>query len=150
MRTRAPLFVVNEWSGDGTSNSKAIELGNRAELQITGDQTIAMWLKPAALGAEMSPLTKCYGGEFSITVEEDGHVSYFYGTAGSRAEPYQRFRSGFVLSQNSWTHIAVVRDLKARKLVWYVNGKQDNEESAQYGAAEISSLSVIVGRAWAH
>jgi hypothetical protein len=140
-----PVYQAQDWSGDGTVDAEAIDIGNKPELQITGDQTIAMWMRPTFNG-RMNPFSKCYGGEGTITVEENGKVNYYYGTAGSRTEPYQTFESGFVLEQRVWTHIAVVRDLKAMKLLWYKNGELSNEATAEYAAAKVSSLSATVGK----
>ena len=140
-----PVYEAEDWSGDGTVDAEALNIGNKPELQIIGDQTISMWMRPTFSG-KMNPFSKCYGGEGTVTVEEDGKVNYFYGTAGSRAEPYQTFESGFALEEMIWTHIAVVRDLKAMKLLWYENGELSNEATAEYAAAKASSLSATVGK----
>ena len=61
----APVFSYATWLGDGTSESPAIDIGNKPELQITGDQTIAMWVKPVFHG-KMTPFGKCFGGDVDL------------------------------------------------------------------------------------
>ncbi|MCA9638829.1 MAG: putative metal-binding motif-containing protein, partial [Myxococcales bacterium] len=50
----------------------AAAFGNPGALQITGDLTIEMWLKPTAFGVRRNPINKAYGGEYTITQWENG------------------------------------------------------------------------------
>jgi len=126
-----------------------INIGSPAALQITGDQTIAMWLKPERLGARQNPIAKAYGGEMTITLEIDGGLTYFYGTHGQNAHPYDHFLlSGNVVKIGRWTHVAVVRDFKARKLRWYINGILKLTRDAKYDKAKASNLPLYIGKGY--
>ena len=143
--------LVSRWSGEGNARDSAgkhhgrvvgsvkyakgmsgkafsldgrayIDMGNPAGLRITGNQTIAMWLKPARLGLRQNPLAKAYGGEGTLTLEPTGVLNYYYGTGGGNAEPYTNFSSGQCFKVGQWTHIALVRDFKARKMRFYIDG----------------------------
>lgn len=122
-----------------------VTVGNPAELQITGDQTIEMWLKPANFSARRNPYAKAYGGEGTITQETDGTLNYYYGTAGSDANPYQGVNSSVSLNLNEWNHIAIVRDLTNMQLYWYINGVLTNNVAATYAAAQSGGNTVFIG-----
>ncbi|MDP6636360.1 MAG: LamG domain-containing protein [Phycisphaerae bacterium] len=126
-----------------------INIGSPAALQITGDQTIAMWLKPERLGVRRNPIAKAYGGEMTITLEIDGGLTYFYGTHGRNAHPYDHFLlSGNVVKIGRWTHVAVVRDFKTHKLRWYINGILKLTRDARYDKARASNLPLYIGRGY--
>jgi len=124
-------------------------IGNPTELQITGDLTIEMWLKPTSFSARRNPYEKAYGGEGTITQETDGKLNFFYGTSGTDSNPYQAFNSGTSLVLNEWNHIAIVRDLTNMRLYWYINGVETNNVAASYGAAQNGGKSVLIGDGYA-
>jgi hypothetical protein len=125
-----------------------IDLGNRAALQITGNHTIELWLKPTNFDRRQNPLAKAYGGEYTLTLEKDGSLTYYYGTRGDNGNPYQGFSSNQKLVLNTWTHLAIVRNLDTKKLSWYINGKQTNEGDAIYPTAKASSLTTLLGKGY--
>lgn len=127
---------------DGTNY---INLGNSTSLQITGNQTIEMWLYPTDLSARRNPFAKAYGGEGTITQETTGILNYFYGTSGVNAAPYTTFSSTTAVTTNKWTHIAVVRDLSAMKVYWYINGIKTSETTAPYATATVGTLDAMIG-----
>ncbi len=122
-----------------------INLGNPALLQITGDMSISMWLKPTNFSARRNPYAKAYAGEGTITQETNGYLNYYYGTGGGNNSPYQGFGSGASLTLNAWNHIVLVRDLTNMQLYWYVNGTQTNQNAATYAEAVASSLNATIG-----
>ncbi len=99
-----------------------VDLGNPKALQIAGSQTTCMWLKPANLSDRQNPLNKCYGGEGTWTLEENGTVHYFCGSAGRNEQPYSGYRMPKPVKAGQWAHLAIVRDAKARKVHWYKDG----------------------------
>ena len=128
--------------------SAHINIGSPAALQITGDQTIAMWLKPERLGVRQNPLAKAYGGEMTIMLDAAGELTYFYGISGRNAEAYDHFKVGAGVKAGKWTHIAVVRDFKARKLRWYINGALKLESDAKFNKARASNLPLYIGKGY--
>ena len=125
-------------------SSDYITLGNPTELQITGNQTISMWLKPSNFSDRRNPYAKCFGGEGSIVQETNGTLTYYYGTAGSNASPYQELSSNQSLTLNQWNHIAIVRDFTDMKLYWYINGNLTNSATTTYGYAVSSTLPAYI------
>jgi hypothetical protein len=129
--------------------SAYVNLGNPATLQITGSQTISMWVKPTDFAVRQNPYNKAYGGEGTITIETDGTVNYYYGTKGGNDVPYQGFNTASSLTAGEWNHIAIVRDLGAMQLRWYINGVLTNTAAASYAAAAVSSNNVTIGYGYA-
>jgi len=133
-------------SFNGSTNY--VDLGNPSSLQITGNQTIEMWLHPYDFAARRNPYAKAYGGEGTITQETNGTVNYYYGTGGGNITPYQGFTMTNPLELNKWTHLVLVRDLTNMKLRWYKSGVLVNETPASYSAAATSSLNAYIGKGY--
>ncbi len=132
-------------SFDG-SNVDLTIAGNPSELQITGDQTICLWLYPTALNARRNPFAKAYGGEGTITQETNGSLSYYYGTAGGNNSPYMGFGSGGgSVTINTWNHACIIRNLDNMQLSWYVNSELKNSGAASYSLAVASTLNATIG-----
>jgi len=125
-----------------------VDLGNPAQLQISGSQTISMWIWPDDLKDRRNPFSKAYGGEGTITLEKNGSLNYFYGTSGKNAKPTAGHASKAKVKPKQWNHIAVVRDLKARSITWYVNGTREPAQKARYPAAKPSALKTFIGKGY--
>jgi hypothetical protein len=132
--TDSKLYSQAFQNTDG-GGSKAITIANGTQ-NITGDQTIAMWLFPTSFAARRNPWNKAYGGEGTITQETGGTLTYFWGTHGGDNVPYQGFASGG-LTLNTWNHVVLVRDLSAStpQLRWYINGVLSTVATPSYTAA---------------
>ena len=127
------------------SANKSVELGNPVAQQITGDQTIEMWLKPANFNFRYNPYSKAYGGEGTIVQEPGGRLTYYYGTAGDNDWPYYEVSSTGAIPLNTWSHVAVVRNIQAGEILWYINGQLDTMVADAYLSATASSLPAYIG-----
>jgi len=125
-----------------------INCGNPSGLQITGDQTIEMWIYAYALDARRTPLAKAYAGEGTLTLETNGTINYYYGTGGGNNSPFQTFGTSSQINPNEWTHIAVVRDLSNMKLHWYINGILVNSSDADFTYAQNGSNTFFIGQGY--
>ena len=139
-------FTGSSVRNDG--NSPYVYLGNLPDLTITGDQTISMWLYPTDASVRRNPYAKAYGGSGSLTQETSRYVTYYYGTAGGNASPYQGVGSGAPLNLNQWNHIAVVRDLTNNQIRWYVNGVRTSTTTPAYNPATADNLDAYIGRGY--
>jgi prepilin-type N-terminal cleavage/methylation domain-containing protein len=131
---------------NGTANN--LSCANNNNLQITGDQTIEMWLYPTDLTARRNPINKAYGGEGTITQEIGGTFNYYWGTSGINAQPYQGVGTGsYAIALNKWSHVAVIRNLSAtsKTIKWYFNGALIVTATASYSAATASSEAILIG-----
>lgn len=129
-------------------NSPHVYLGNLPDLTITGDQTISMWVYPTDFSVRRNPYAKAYGGSGTLTQETSGHITYYYGTAGGNASPWQGVGSGTPLTANQWNHIAVVRDLTNNQIRWYVNGVRTATATPAYNPAAADNLPAYIGRGY--
>ncbi|SVB26295.1 uncharacterized protein METZ01_LOCUS179149, partial [marine metagenome] len=133
-------------SFDGTDDHVA--LGNPPALNVTGNETISMWLKPMSLNDRRNPYAKAYGGTGSFTLETNGTLRYFYGTSGQNAQPYASYTTGTPLGTNVWTNVVLVRDLDAMKVQYYVNGSLANTQNATYASATAGNLEAFIGKGY--
>ena len=161
--TFAPGKIGQAFKLDGQDD--CVEVAHAKALQITGDQTLAMWIKPARLGVRQNILHKAYGGEVSMVLEPTGELSYLYGSSGRDGEPYvlvtsfgQAEDAGIGAGQlkvykatktavkaGQWAHIGVVRDMAAGRLRWYVNGKHIVETDITVPQAKASNAPFRIG-----
>jgi len=125
-----------------------IDMGNPAGLRITGNQTVSLWLKAARLGLRQNLLAKAVGGEGVLNLEPTGMVNYYYGISGGRNNPYDNISAGANVKVGKWTHIALVRDFKARKLRWYINGVLKRESVPKFATAKASNHSLYIGKGY--
>lgn len=145
-----------------------VDFGNPKALQITGSQTIAMWIRPSRFDRNRYLYHKGFAGQGAVIVFPDGTIRYHYGPhADNTGRPYCWLSTGGVanvdaghrpfpklqtrgdkahLKAGKWTHIAAVRDLKARKLCWYVNGRFLLECKAPYAQAGRGDYPLWIGR----
>ena len=112
---------------DGSSDY--VNLGNPTALQITGDLTIQMWLKPTNFSARRNPIGKAYGGEYTMTQETNGTITFYNGSNGGNGGSYQQTETNQALIINEWNHITLVRDIVSQTVTWYINGIKTNERT---------------------
>jgi hypothetical protein len=126
--------------------------GNPVSLRISGDKSLAFWIRPSAFPDSINSVPgvygKSWGGEGWLALEPDQTLTYYFGTAGANASPYNTFKSGFSLSPGRWSHVVLTRDFSTRSLRWYLDGFLAKQEGIQAASASVSSLSALIGRSW--
>jgi hypothetical protein len=147
-------------------NSGHIEFPSSKALHVAGDQTISMWINPERLDKTRFLMGLSYN-ELRVFVTAEGVLAYCYGTDGSPRWEHVELNTGpgaehtvesgppvtlpvegrrAVVRAGEWTHVAAVRDLKSRKLRWYVNGEMVCQGPAEIAAPSISGDPLWVGR----
>ena len=79
-------------------------------------------------------------------------MNYYWGTAGTNANPYQGVNSGVVMATlNTWYFVVLVRELstQTKTVKWYVNGVLRNTTTASYSSATAGSLPITIGTGYA-
>ena len=111
---------------DNIGNGGSYSIPSSADLEITGDLSIEMWLYPTTFGIRQNPINKTYAGEFTWTLETSGQINFYYGNLGSDGGSsnvnYDAFPSNTPLTLNQWNHVVMVRDFTNNELRAYVNG----------------------------
>ena len=96
---------------------------NSSYLQITGDLTISFWAYPTNVSkGRQNPLGKAYGGEFNLTMETSGRLSYYHGSAGENDSPFMSCSAWGIFSSNRLVHVTIVRDISTQTVTIYKNG----------------------------
>ena len=114
-----------------------VQIPNSASLQVTGDLTIACWVKITAL-SKQTLVYKYWGGEFAFYLQPNGGATF----AQTSSEQY-------VISPGSvvpgvWAQIAVIRNATSKVLTGYVNGVASLSYSYSI-APTSSSRAVLIG-----
>ena len=106
------------------------------QLKFSGNVTYEFFIRFKELTGTIIPIYyKSPLNEGSISANTSNKLIYSYGN-GSAA---QTFETTSALSNNTWYHIVLVRDLlNTQKLYWYINGVEDRNTAATYSSASTS------------
>jgi concanavalin A-like lectin/glucanase superfamily protein len=104
-----------------------VDLGNAADLQITGSMTWSAWIFATANPADDGQIiSKSSGPGWQLKTSPDtGPHTFGIGISADGSSLTQRY-STTVRALNTWYHVAGVYDAAARTLNIYVNGVLDN------------------------
>jgi hypothetical protein len=108
-------------------SSSYVNLGNAADLQLTGSMTWSAWIFATANPADDGQIiSKSTGpGWQGKTSPDTGPHTFGVSVSSSSSANTQRY-SNTVRALNTWYHVAGVYDATARTLNIYVNGVLDN------------------------
>jgi Concanavalin A-like lectin/glucanases superfamily len=100
-----------------------LSINNSSSLQVVGDLSISLLIKPSSL-TTCTLVDKSYGGEFMLRLQSDGGVRLFQGRGTSSGQYYGPILlpAGTIVS-NEWQHLVVIRDMAENKLKAYVDGE---------------------------
>lgn len=121
-----------------TDDYTYFDFGVQTDFRFSGDVTYEFFIKLRDLtGGTPSPLYyKSPIGEGSLSANTSNKLVYSYGN-GTNA---QTFQSTSTLTNNTWYHIVMVRDLtNTSKLYFYLNGVEDANTSATYSTATVTT-----------
>ena len=129
---------------DATPYSR-VYIPNNPALQKSGDITIEMWIYNYGTNDNRNIFYKNRTAEGVIWIgsatSSNNVLVYQYGQGVS----YRSFTSNSSIEPNKWTHIALVRNLSAGKLYWYINGNLDKEETTDYSYVATSTNPIYIG-----
>ena len=133
---------------DGTTD--CLSIGNPENLQLTGDMTISMWVYPTNVsGGRENPIDKAYGGEFALTQEANGSLSYYQGPNGGEVSGYLSRGWNNVFKNNVWINLILARDAAAHSIKLYVNGSDKGEGGSSWQNASTSTQPITIGCGYA-
>ncbi len=138
---------VANFSGALTNN--VIDIPNPKQ-NLAGSLTIGMWINPRNIGAgRINPIAKEYWGEFALTIETNGGLSYYQGSNVSSGT-YCSFGAlpGNSIINGQWSFIAITRSgngINANSIVSYLNGNEVNGGTCSVPSAE-SNTPISIGK----
>jgi len=136
--------------GNGLNlNGGYVNCGNDPSIRVVSSMTLEFWAKPnnIASPSRQNPVCKAYGGEFCLTMEPSGGLSYYHGSAGANGSPYMGLTTAGMLANNIWTHIAIVRNNETRTIYVYKDSKLVNTRTwtSGYDPAPSASYNFQIG-----
>lgn len=111
---------------DFSSSNGGITLGTLGPPLLTANTTISFWiyLNNLSSPARQNPFGQAYGGWGTMTLEQTGAISWFFGSHGGNSSPYSSNQSSSgTISNGQWINITAVRDNTAKTYSWYKNGQ---------------------------
>ncbi len=118
-----------------------LTVSNSTELQVTGNHTIAFWMCPDSLTVRRNPFHKGYTNENSLVLEIDGSLNYLYGNGTT----YQAFTLPAAGVAKKWTHVALTRDITAKRLIYFMDGRKVTEAVLTYPMVAPSTTDQLIG-----
>lgn len=134
-----------------------LSCANNPTLQITGDQTVEMWLRPTSSTYSVNPWSKSYNaeGDFWLDPGDQLTLYYRYGRHGglesdgglTPGTDYWGFVITTDLAVNEWAHVVVVRDVTHNEIRGYVNGRRVFAQGVDFQAQPVaaSSSNFLIG-----
>ena len=117
-------------------------------IDFSNEQTIEIWLKPTENdSAKRNPYNQAYGGYGTWTHEPNGTINYYYGDAGSDANPRYGHTSSFTVSENEIACVCTTRNSSTSW--WYKNGIQYNSYVHSFGSLAPTSANILIGTGYA-
>lgn len=118
-----------------------LAVSNSTELQVTGNHTIAFWMCPDSLAVRRSPFHKGYTQENSMVLEIDGSLNYLYGNGTT----YQALALPAAGTPKKWSHVALTRDITAKRLIYFLDGRRVSEAVLAYPVVSPSTTDQLIG-----
>jgi len=153
------VYVQETPKGNGIAGQYALNFdgvadclnaGNQPSLQLVDDMTISIWVYPTnILHGRENPIDKAYGGEFALTQETSGSLSYFHGPNGGEVAGYMSRGWANVFSNNVWINLVLTRKVSTHSVKLYVNGQYRGEGGAGWQDPSVSAQSVTIGCGYA-
>lgn len=126
---------------DGTNDYMTIPSSG---MDFSDEQTIEIWLKTDTLDVRRNPYDQAYGGYGTLTIETNGKINYFWGSAGTNAPPYTAFGTGTgQLEIGVISCMCVTRSTTA--VTWYKNGEVTGTASNSHGSLPSTSNDIRIG-----
>lgn len=130
---------------DGVSSG--VGFGSPANLNLTGDMSIAMWVYPLSLVEGSSVFAKTVGvgdsdNAYDLQVFADARLQFVYANG-----TYYYINSATILPSNTWSHVVFTRGNNNADTVFYVNGVNVGLSNNHWAAiTPLSSGDVFLGR----
>ena len=121
----------------------SIVVNNSESLSAVGDLTITLWVKAYEL-RDSTVVTKNSDSsnisEYSFALSSDGKLKFIDNSKNDFA-----YADTTPIEVNRWTHIAVVRDRTAGKLIYYIDGEKTEQFNWPKHSGDKTSNSVLIG-----
>ncbi|MDP3992653.1 MAG: LamG-like jellyroll fold domain-containing protein [bacterium] len=155
--------IVNNISSSTLSydgSDDRISIPSSTALEITGDMSLSFWLyvksgstTGGSIGqSRLNPLNKAYWGEFALTIETSGSLSYYHGQSYSSYMSFSPLWAGDLVNDR-WYHIVITRNSASRIIKGYKNCVLRNT-SAPYSISippkAQPTQSLLVGSGYSH
>jgi prepilin-type N-terminal cleavage/methylation domain-containing protein len=119
-----------------------VNCGNDNSLGITGDITIASWVKAEILGTYMAIVGKCHYREFYLQKYSNDRI-YFYHGDGTNYESVNSGSSN-TLELDRWYFVVAVRNTSNKKIYIYFDGILKRSDSYSL-TPKSSSSNMLIG-----
>jgi len=148
--SNSPVYLNNQQNAyftfDGVDDYATIAYNSTTMSGWSSQQTICIWMYHNISSGRRNPWNQAYGGYGTWTHEQGGSINYYYGNAGTNAQPYTALSSATV-TKNEWNCMCVTRDTTSVK--WYRNGVLSASQSNPYGILSATTANVTIGNGYA-
>ncbi len=135
----------------GALANNVIEIPNPKQ-NLAGSMTIAFWIDPRNIDAgRLNPIAKEYWGEFALTVEIGGGMSYYQGpnTSSSTYCALTNFLPSNSLLNDTWKFVAITRSgngIVTNSILSYLNGSLETQGSCAGYPSAVSNTPISIGK----
>ena len=112
--------AANLASGTGISTTATV-----GSPTLTASTSVSFWvfMNNYSSPGRQNPFNQAYGGWGTMTIETNGAISWFFGSNGGDASPYDSHQSSSgTITNGGWIQITAVRNPTDFTYKWYKNG----------------------------
>lgn len=139
-----PTFNTTHFTFNGSSHYGTIT--NNASLNFANEQTLLIVMRHSYTSGRRNPWNQAYGGYGTWTHEQGNYINYYYGNAGSNAEPYVG-RTSATTSRNVWNFMCTTRNTSQSN--WYINTTNTETFNHSYGTLTTTNANITIGAGYA-
>lgn len=134
-------------SFDGSAQS-SLTVANPPSVQMAGDLTIELWSKPTAtpagtLANGVSVIHKNIAGEGALLLDSSLKLRFLFGDGVSITAPLAVSSTSIPLA--TFTHVAVVRDMLAKTIRFYIGGQLAGSTSFALDRIQPGTGALVIG-----
>ena len=123
-------YVLSGFAANLDGIDDYIEIPDESGVDLSGDMTICFWVRPDSLDQPtVDVIEKFFGGEFGITLMQDGGLIYTHGEAHDAVWSYWYLLPAGSIRISEWSHVALVRNADKQIISVYLNGEKKREVS---------------------
>jgi hypothetical protein len=138
-------FTNGYMAFDGTDDQINVT-SNQTSLDFRDNQTIMIWMYHTYTSGRKNPYNQAYGGYGTWTHEQGNNINYYYGDAGTNAQPYTSINSG-TTPRSVWNLMTSVRSTAGE--AWYRNGSLITSGSNPYAQLTQTTGNITIGNGYA-
>lgn len=146
-----PAYTTDHQSGshalqlDGSGDS--VRVDDSASLRVTGDLTLAAFIKPTNTGTHQNIISKSFNDGYRLRVTNSGKLQIILGIPGSGSNQVVGSTSTGSVQYGAWQHVSASVEFNAGSayIEFYIDGVLDSTDTLTLSGIEAGTADLFIG-----